>query len=118
MNPILVTRRAQVSSSTSAGITILCSVLWLVAVCNYYATSGLITDWSGTPMLWVMLVVICPAVCFSGCMILLDGRIRKARELSFLENWVLLAAFMPITLGSLLSVWVVRVLLLMTQQNF
>lgn len=102
-----------VSSRTTAAFTILCSFLWLVAACEYFGTSGSNADWSGTPILWVMLVVICPAVCFCGGMILVDGSLRKARGLSLLDHWALVAALMPVTLGSLLSAWAVRGLILM-----
>lgn len=98
------------SPSITAALTILCSLVWLVAACDYYATSGLGLDWSATPKLWVMAVVICPAVCFTGCMILFDARRRKQRSLSLLEFWGLIAAFIPVTVGSLLSVWAVRAL--------
>jgi 1,4-dihydroxy-2-naphthoate octaprenyltransferase len=45
-------------------------------------------------------------------MILVDPRRRG--HLSLLEWWALVAAFLPVTLGTLLSVWVVRVLLTMS----
>ncbi len=70
-------------------------------------------DWSATPMIWVVAVVICPPLCFSGGCIVLDAMGRKPAAPTLLNRWALLAAIMPATAGSLLAVWVVRVLLLM-----
>lgn len=80
-------------------------------MCEYFATSGSKTDWSATPLFWVMSVVLTPAICFAGSMILFDQ--RKRRSLELLEVWALMAAFLPVTLGTLLSVWAVRVLFMM-----
>lgn len=90
---------------------VVCSSLWLASACEYYATSGLRLDWSATPLPWTLATVITPAICFSGCIILLDW--RKRREPTLIERWALVAAFLPVTLGSLLSFWIVRVLFAM-----
>src|SRR5215831_16484173 len=89
-----------------------CSGLWFAAACEYYATSGFKFDWSATPLFWMLTVVITPAICFAGCMILVDQ--RKRQPFALMEWWALAAAFLPVTLGTLLSVWVVKVLLLMS----
>ena len=60
----------QVSNEALSVALIFCSGLWLAAACEYYATSGLKTDWSATPLLWMLAVAITPAICFAGCMIL------------------------------------------------
>jgi hypothetical protein len=91
---------------------IFCSGLWLAAACEYYATSGLKLDWSATPLLWMLAVVLTPAICFAGCMILVDQ--HRQQPFTLMEWWALAAAFLPVTLGSLLSVWAVKVLLSMS----
>jgi hypothetical protein len=91
---------------------IVCSGLWLAAACEYYATSGLKLDWSATPLSWLLTVVIAPAICFAGCMILVDQ--RKRQPFGPIEWWALAAAFLPVTLGTLLSVWAVKVLFSMS----
>ena len=104
--------RNQVSPSALAIALIICSGLWLAAACEYFATSGLKVDWSATPLSWMLAVVITPAICFSGCLILWDKHRRQ--PFSLVECWALAAAFLPVTLGSLLSVWAVKGLLAMS----
>ncbi|HLX68318.1 MAG TPA: hypothetical protein VKV04_01710 [Verrucomicrobiae bacterium] len=114
MSTTLHIRRNEVSRAALSVALIVCSGLWLAAACEYYATSGLKLDWSATPLFWMLAVVITPAICFAGCMILVDQLKRKRQEFTFIECWALVAAFLPVTLGSLLSVWAVKVLLTMS----
>jgi len=100
--------RKEVNATGVPVAVVTCSSLWLASACEYYATSGLRLDWSATPLPWTLAAVITPAICFGGCMILLDW--RRRREPTLIERWALGAAFLPVTLGSLLSVWIVRVL--------
>ena len=104
--------RNRVSRPTLSVTLIVCSGLWLAAACEYYATSGLKVDWSATPLLWMLTAVIAPAICFAGCMILVDQ--RKQQPFGLIEWWALAAAFLPVTLGTVLSVWAVRVLFSMS----
>jgi len=104
--------RNQVSRAALSVALIVCSGLWLVAACQYYATSGLRVDWSATPLFWMLTVVITPTICFAGCLILVDQ--RKRQPFSLIEWWALMAAFLPVTLGTLLSVWAVKVLFWMS----
>jgi len=60
----------------------------------------------------MLTVVLSPAICFSGSMILVDQ--RKQRPFVLIEWWALMAAFLPVTLGTLVSVWAVRALFLMS----
>ena len=103
--------RKQVSGAALSVTLIVCSGLWHIAACHYYASSGFKVDWSATPMFWMLTVVMTPAICFAGCMILVDQ--RKRRQFAPMERWALTAAFLPVTLGTLLSVWAVKVLLSM-----
>jgi hypothetical protein len=104
--------RNQVSRAALSVGLIVCSGLWLAAACEYCAVNGFKVDWSATPLFWMLTVVITPAICFGGCMILVDQ--RKQRPFALIEWWALVAAFLPVTLGTLLSVWAVKVLLLMS----
>jgi hypothetical protein len=100
--------RKEVSVTNVAVAIVSCSTLWMASACEYYATSGLRLDWSATPLPWTLTAVVTPAICFGGCILLLDW--RRRREPTLIEWWALSAAFLPVTLGSLLSVWIIRVL--------
>jgi cytochrome bd-type quinol oxidase subunit 2 len=104
--------RHRVSTSAISIALLICSGLWLVAACEYNASSGFKADWSATPLPWMLTVVMTPAICFAGSMVLVDQ--RKQRPLRLIELWALMAAFLPVTLGTLLSVWAVRALFQMS----
>ncbi len=106
--------RNEVSRAALSVALIVCSALWIAAACEYYATSGLKVNWSATPLFWMLTVVITPAICFASCLILVDPRKRKQQEFTLMEWWSLAAAFLPVTLGSLLSVWTIKVLFTMS----
>jgi len=101
--------RKRVSTSALSIALIICSGLWQVSACIYYLTNGLRDDWSATPLLWMLAVVVTPAVCFAGGLILVDA--RKDSRFTVIEWWALAAIFLPVTVGTLLSVWAVKVLL-------
>lgn len=103
--------RNQVSRAAVSVALIVCSGMWLAAACEYFATSGFKVDWSATPLFWMLTVVVTPTICFAGCMILAEQ--RKLRRFTLVEWWALTAALLPVTLGTLLSVWAVKVLLSM-----
>ena len=104
--------RGRVSTSALSIALIAFSALWHLSACIYFATSGFRTDWSATPLLWMLTVTLTPAICFAGGMILVDA--RKHRQLGMIEWWALAAALLPVTLGSLLSIWAVKVLFTMS----
>jgi len=54
----------------------------------------------------MLAVVVTPAVCFAGSMILFDA--RKHSRFTLIEWWALVAIFLPVTVGTLLSVWAVK----------
>jgi 1,4-dihydroxy-2-naphthoate octaprenyltransferase len=60
----------------------------------------------------MLIVMVTPAVCFAIGMILVDT--RKHSRFSRLDWCALLAALFPVTLGTLLAVWAVRVLFSMS----
>src|SRR3569833_307801 len=108
-DPIL---RGRVSTSALSIALIACSALWHLSACIYFATSGFRSDWSATPLLWMLTVPVTPAICFAGGLVLVDA--RKRCQLGKIEWWALAAALLPVTLGSFLSFWAVRVLLTMS----
>lgn len=99
-------RRDPISTTALSIALILCSGIWQVAACIYYATSGFRSDWSATPLFWMLAVIVTPAVCFAGGMILCEA--RKRSRFTLIQWWALAAIFLPVTLGTLLSVWAVR----------
>ena len=98
--------RNRVSTSALSIALISCSGLWHASACVYFATSGFRADWSATPLFWMLTVMVTPAICFAGGMILVDG--RKHSQFSLTEWWGLTAIFLPVTVGTLLSVWAVK----------
>jgi hypothetical protein len=112
MNRIYDTSRKRISTAALSIALIICSGIWQVSACVYYSTSGLRSDWSATPLLWMLAVIITPAVCFAGGMILFEA--RKHSRFTMIEWWALAAIFLPVTLGTLLSVWAVKVLFWMS----
>ena len=91
---------------------LICSGFWYVGACEYYATSALNHDWSATPLFWTLIVMISPASCFACGMILMNA--RRHYRFTLIEWWALLSAFCPVTVGTLLAVWAVRVLFAMS----
>jgi cytochrome bd-type quinol oxidase subunit 2 len=101
-----------VSTSALSIALLICSVLWLASACVFFATSGFKDNWSATPLFWMLLLLVTPAVCFSISIILVDA--RKHSRFSALVWSALLAALLPVSLGTLLAVWAVKVLFTMS----
>jgi hypothetical protein len=103
--------RTRISTSAISISLIACSVFWQISACIYFATSGFKADWSATPLLWMLAVILTPAICFAMALLLINS--RKPREFELIEWWALTAMFLPVTAGTLLSFWAVKVLLAM-----
>lgn len=112
MNNTNAILRKRVSTAAVSIVLIICSALWHVSACIYYSTSGLRSDWSATPLVWMLTLMITPALCFGGAMILVDA--RKHSRFTLIEWWAMMAVFLPVTAGTLLSVWAVKGLLQMS----
>ncbi len=84
----------------------ICSGLWLASVCEYYITSALKSDWSATPLFWVQILMITPAVCFAICIVLVET--RKQARFSRLVWWALATALLPVSLGTVLAIGTLR----------
>jgi hypothetical protein len=78
----------------------------------YYATSGFKNDWSATPLFWMLIVTVTPAICFGMGIILVAG--SKRSEFSRLEWCALVAGLFPVTFGTALAVWAVKTLFTMS----
>ena len=97
--------------STVSIASIVCSAIWYLSACVYYQINALRSDWSATPLVWILAVILTPALCFAGGVIVVDARRRQ--QLSLLDWWALAAAFLPVTFGTLLAVWATKVLFVM-----
>jgi hypothetical protein len=91
---------------------LVCSGLWFASASAYYATSAFKADWSATPLPWMLLLMVTPAVCFSIGIILVDT--RKHSRFSRLVWGALLAGLLPVSLGTGLTFWAVKGLLSMS----
>jgi hypothetical protein len=98
---------ARVSPLALSVALLICSAVWLVSACACYATSASKDGLSGTPLFWMLTLMVTPSICFAFGVILVDS--RQPLRLSWFDWCSLLAAFFPVTLGSLLAVWVVKV---------
>jgi hypothetical protein len=102
------TSRTQISPLTLSVALLVCSVVWLAGACACYAPSASHVDWSTTSLLWPMILMITPSICFSIATILLNT--RPPAHLSRLERSALVAAFFPVILGAVWTIWIVKVL--------
>ena len=57
-------------------------------------------------------MMVTPAMCFAGGMILVNA--RKPFQFTLIESWALAAIFLPVTVGTLLCFWAVKILLTMS----
>ena len=102
----------KVSPSALSVALLIFSVVWFASAGVWYATSAFKNDWSGTPLFWMLILMVTPAICFSSVLILVDH--RKHLPFSRLTRCALVASFFPVTLGTLLVVWTVKILLPMS----
>jgi hypothetical protein len=65
------------------------------------------SDCFGTPLLWMLILMVSPPVCFATGLILFEA--RKYSGLSRLDRCALSLALFPITLGTLLAAWATKV---------
>ena len=113
MNAKYSLSRHHVSTSALSIALLIFSGLWFASACTYYATSAFKSDWSATPLFWMLMLMVTPAICFSIGIILVDS--RKRTRFSRLVWGALLAALLPVSLGTLLAVWAVKGLLSMSE---
>lgn len=77
------------------------SALWLVSAGVFYA-NNLAADWSRAPLLWMLMLMITPPICFAVGIDLVNT--RKQSRLSRFDWCALAAGVLPVTLGSFLAV--------------
>jgi hypothetical protein len=104
--------RYRVSPGTVSVALLGFSTVWLIGAVAYLQSSDFGKESAATPLLWALIVMVTPAICFSGSLILIDARTDSGY--ARLRWCALAAAFLPVTLGTLLACWVVRVMFLMT----
>ncbi|MBI1839332.1 MAG: hypothetical protein HYR88_00575 [Verrucomicrobia bacterium] len=103
-NPGVVRRAA--SPSVVPIALILSSAAWIVGVCACYASRRSTGDLSTIPLVWMLMVMIAPPSCFAFGMGLMGA--RKGSGLSLLDRWALRAAVLPVTVGTVLSIWAAK----------
>jgi hypothetical protein len=100
--------RGRFSLSAVSIALLICSAVWFAGALKCYATNAVKNNWSATPLSWMLIVMVTPAICFASGMILVDG--RKRSRFSRLEWCALVAGFFPVTIGTILVFWTVKVL--------
>jgi hypothetical protein len=100
--------RSRVSSPSLSISLLICSAIWLVGAFEWYWTSATKHDWTGVPLFWMLIIMVTPAACFSFSTVLVNA--RKSSRISRLDRCALVTAVFPVTLGSFLSMWAVKVL--------
>ena len=98
--------RSGVSSQMLSIALLICSATWLVGAGEWYWTRASKHDWTAAPLDWMLIIILAPAVCFSFSIVLANT--SKTSRISRLERCALVAAVFPITLGSLLAMWAVK----------
>ena len=87
---------------------LVCSGWWLASAGVYYAASGFKNDGAVTPPFWLLLLLVTPAVCFALALTMMEA--GKIPRLSRLDAFALAGALFPVTLGTVLAIWVSNVL--------
>ena len=100
--------RSRVSSPALSIAILVCSAIWLVGACEWYRTGGSKHDWTSAPLIWMLIIMVAPAVCFSFSTVLANT--CKSSRISRLDRCALVVAVFPLTFGSLLAMWAVKVL--------
>ena len=99
----------QISPFALSVALLICSLVWLVGACVCYATSASKDD-SATPLFWMLVLMVTPSICFSIGIVLVNT--PQQVRLSWFDRCALAAAFLPVTLGSVLAFWAVKVFFL------
>ena len=97
----------QVPQWTLSVALLIGSVIWLAAACVCSAPGAFKDHWAATPLFWMLILMVTPSVCFSIAVVLANT--RQHRSLPWFDRCALAAAFLPVTLGSLLAIWAVKV---------
>jgi hypothetical protein len=104
--------QSRIPTSAVAIAALISSTAWCLGAAIYCATTAWRHDWSATPLGWMLVVLVTPPVCFASGLLLVDA--RKHSRFSPFERYALAAIALPVTLGTLLAVWAVKILFTMT----
>ncbi len=77
VNIMQIILRNRVLQSALSVALLMTSTLWGIGSFEYCATSGLKNNWSATPLVWMLAVLVTPAICFALAVILVDMRRRS-----------------------------------------
>jgi hypothetical protein len=99
----------RVSTAALSTTLLICSAVWFVGGIACCATSAFKDNFSRTPLIWMLSLMVTPAMCFSIGVLLVNS--RQQSRLSRLDWCALVTAFLPVILGTVLVVWTVKTLL-------
>ena len=99
-------RGSRISPSALSVALVVCSFVWLFGVWRCHATAGSQKDWRGAPILWLLILMLTPAICFALAVVLANA--RQPARFSRWDTCALLAALFPVTLGSWLAILAVK----------
>ena len=91
----------QVSTASLSVALLLCSAVWFVGACAWYATSASKDGWSATPLFWMLILTVTPVLCFVFGVALVIAR-RQSR-FSWFDWCALCAAVLAVGLGGFLA---------------
>lgn len=83
-----------------------CSAVWFSGAWVWYATSAFRDDGVALPLIWRLMLMVTPAVCFCFGAVLAGSRHHSG--FSRLDWCALGAAVLPVTLGTGVAVWLVK----------
>ena len=106
----------RISTPALATALLICSGVWFASACEFFSASTFRGDWLPTPLFWMLMLMLTPAVCFSIGIIITDT--RKRSPFSPLVWCAFLAASLPVSLGTLLAVWAVKMVFSMSGISF
>ncbi len=112
MNATRLAIRYEVPRAALSLALLTSSAFWLLTCLGAWATRGPSRDGSAAPLFGMLILMVTPPICFAIGLILVGA--RKRARLSRLDWCALLAGSFPITLGTLLAVWMAKVLLTMS----
>lgn len=97
---------ARISPSALSVALLICSLVWLLGIGVCSATGGYQHDWRGAPLWGMLILLLTPSLCFALGFVLANA--RHPARLSGLEKCALIAALLPVTLGSWLAIVAVK----------
>ena len=94
----------RVSPSALPIALLVCSAIWFVGACAWYAASASKDAWSATPLFWMLMLTITPISCVIGGVTLII--VRRHSRLTWIDWCALGAASVAVVLGGFLALMV------------